>query len=383
MNSISIYIHIPFCIKKCKYCDFLSAPAKKTVQEEYLLALKQEMIGEAEKYKDYTVKTVYIGGGTPSVVDPDGLCGIIKKLFEYYRVEEDAELSMEINPGTVNPDSLQKYRKAGINRLSIGLQSTHNRELELLGRIHTYEDFLIAYENARKAGFENINVDLMGALPGQSLTDYEESLKRVISLKPEHISTYSLIVEENTEFYKIYGEEKEKIERTGEGYGILPSEETEREMAALAETMLTKEGYRHYEISNYAKEGKACKHNIVYWKRGNYIGFGLGAASLFENTRFTNTKNLTDYLKNPVDKREVEKLSVKDCMEEFMFLGLRMYEGVNDSDFIDCFGKSMYTCYKAVIDKNKEEGLLMGRENLRLTDKGFCFANYIMAQFLL
>lgn len=382
MNNISIYIHIPFCLKKCKYCDFLSAPASKPVQEAYLHALTEEIIQKSIQYKDYVVNTIYIGGGTPSVVEAGLLCSLLHTLFIHYCIKENAEISMEINPGTVTKDTLKLYKEAGINRLSIGLQSTDNKELMLLGRIHTYEDFLITYQNAREVGFDNINIDLMQALPGQTLENYRKNLERVISLKPEHISAYSLIVEEGTRFYELYGEEKELLEKTGEGLGNLPDEEQEREMSRLTDDLLKEAGYRHYEISNYARKDKECKHNLVYWRRKAYIGFGLGAASLFEDVRWCNEKVLDTYIGNPLAEPEREYLTKEDAMAEFMFLGLRTYDGVRDEDFKEAFGESMYAHYGSIIDKNKKEGLLTGTHTLVLTPKGFCFANYVMAQFL-
>ena len=365
MKSISIYIHIPFCVKKCQYCDFLSAPADSRAQEVYLRALKQEIREQAARYREYEVQTVFIGGGTPTAVPCENLCEVLKTVFTCYRVNPHAEISMEANPGTVTKETLLSYRKAGINRISIGLQSADDVELKLLGRIHTYRDFQQTYRWAQEAGFTNINLDIMSALPGQSVENYKKTLETVLSLKPQHISAYSLIVEEGTPFYEKYGQESEKLQATGEKQPDLPSEEEEREMYALTEKLLAAAGYHRYEISNYALPGRECRHNLVYWKRGNYVGFGLGAASMVENVRFENIREMQEYLAEyagmpdaePVfaevaqgDKQalsneqefslredthseneqelsireNVHPLSPQEQMEETMFLGLRL-----------------------------------------------------------
>ncbi len=300
-KPISIYIHIPFCIKKCQYCDFLSAPADSRTQEEYLRALEGEIRKKAAAYRDYTVKTVYIGGGTPTAVPYEKLCHVLEVLWQAFSIGEEqpmerkismeVEISMEANPGTVSGEALREYRRAGINRLSIGLQSADDRELARLGRIHSYADFLETYSLAVQAGFQNINVDLMAALPKQKPRDYADTVKKVLFLapKPTHISAYSLIIEEGTPFYEKYGLEWERRERTGETPLHLPSEEEEREMYRITEKLLKEAGYHRYEISNYSLSGYECRHNKVYWQRGDYVGFGLGAASMVENIRFRNT----------------------------------------------------------------------------------------------
>lgn len=419
MKSISIYIHIPFCVKKCQYCDFLSAPADSRAQEVYLRALKQEIREQAARYREYEVQTVFIGGGTPTAVPCEKLCEVLKTVFTCYRVNPQAEISMEANPGTVTKEALLSYRKAGINRLSIGLQSTDDGELKLLGRIHTYRDFLQTYRWAQEAGFTNINLDIMSALPGQSVENYKKTLETVLSLRPQHISAYSLIVEEGTPFYEKYGQESEKLQATGEKQPDLPSEEEEREMYALTEKLLAAAGYHRYEISNYALPGRECRHNLVYWKRGNYVGFGLGAASMVENVRFENTQEMQEYLAEyagvpdaePVsagvaqgDEQElslredthsenaqefsirenVHPLSPQEQMEETMFLGLRLTEGVSKAEFHRQFGVSMEQIYGEVIRENIAQGLLIDEAGyLRLTREGMDLSNYVMAQFLL
>lgn len=425
MKSISIYIHIPFCVKKCQYCDFLSAPADSRAQEVYLRALKQEIREQAARYREYEVQTVFIGGGTPTAVPCEKLCEVLKTVFTCYRVNPQAEISMEANPGTVTKEALLSYRKAGINRLSIGLQSTDDGELKLLGRIHTYRDFLQTYRWAQEAGFTNINLDIMSALPGQSVENYKKSLETVLSLRPQHISAYSLIVEEGTPFYEKYGQESEKLQATGEKQPDLPSEEEEREMYALTEKLLAAAGYHRYEISNYALPGRECRHNLVYWKRGNYVGFGLGAASMVENVRFENIREMQEYLAEyagmpdaePVSadaaqgdeqvlsneqefslredthseneqefsiRENVHPLSQQEQMEETMFLGLRLTEGVSKAEFHRQFGVSMEQIYGEVIQENIAQGLLADEAGyLRLTREGMDLSNYVMAQFLL
>ena len=439
MKSISIYIHIPFCVKKCQYCDFLSAPADSRAQEVYLRALKQEIREHAVRYREYEVQTVFIGGGTPTAVPCENLCEVLKTVFSFYRMNPHAEISMEANPGTVTKEALLSYRKAGINRISIGLQSADDVELKLLGRIHTYRDFQQTYRWAQEAGFTNINLDIMSALPGQSVENYKKTLETVLSLKPQHISAYSLIVEEGTPFYEKYGQESEKLQATGEKQPDLPSEEEEREMYALTEKLLAAAGYHRYEISNYALPGRECRHNLVYWKRGNYVGFGLGAASMVENVRFENIREMQEYLaeyagmpdaepvfaevaqgdaqvlpneqefslredthsenEQELSLREdthseneqelsirenVHLLSLQEQMEETMFLGLRLTEGVSKTEFHRQFGVSMEQIYGEVIRKNTAKGLLIDEAGyIRLTREGMDLSNYVMAQFLL
>lgn len=439
MKSISIYIHIPFCVKKCQYCDFLSAPADSRAQEVYLRALKQEIREQAARYREYEVQTVFIGGGTPTAVPCENLCEVLKTVFSFYRMNPHAEISMEANPGTVTKEALLSYRKAGINRISIGLQSADDVELKLLGRIHTYRDFQQTYRWAQEAGFTNINLDIMSALPGQSVENYKKTLETVLSLKPQHISAYSLIVEEGTPFYEKYGQESEKLQATGEKQPDLPSEEEEREMYALTEKLLAAAGYHRYEISNYALPGRECRHNLVYWKRGNYVGFGLGAASMVENVRFENIREMQEYLaeyagmpdaepvfaevaqgdaqvllnEQEISLREdthseneqelstwedvnsgetqqifqgenVHPLSPQEQMEETMFLGLRLTEGVSKAEFHRQFGVSMEQIYGEVIRKNTAKGLLIDEAGyVCLTREGMDLSNYVMAQFLL
>ena len=353
-KKIEIYIHIPFCVRKCSYCDFLSFPADEEIKDRYMEALCHELSEKSREYKAYHITSIFIGGGTPSCVKPEWITKILEILNICYRVEEDAEITMEINPGTVDKRALEMYYKAGINRLSLGLQSVRCEELACLGRIHSYEQFLDAYFAARAVGFMNINVDLMSGLPGQTTADCLESLEKVTSLMPppEHISAYSLIIEEGTPFFREY--EKGGLK--------LPNEDTEREMYEVTRKVLYKMGYEQYEISNYAKPGYQCRHNTGYWLRTNYRGFGIGAASLVENVRFKNTDDLTEYITEPlcaVTDRQV--LTKQEQMEETIFLGLRLTRGVSYSIFEQTFRCSMESVYGEVIEKHVRQGILPGQ----------------------
>ena len=380
-SSLSIYIHIPFCVQKCAYCDFLSAPATLEVQEQYLHMLMQEIRQKAMEYAaDHIVKTIFIGGGTPTCVSADLLCEMLSVVRECFEVKPEAEISMECNPGTVDEEKFKKYRAAGINRLSIGLQSTQDDLLQKLGRIHSYEQFLETYQAARSAGFSNINIDLMSALPGQTLPDYEETLHKVLALKPEHISAYSLIIEEGTPFYDMDLD--------------LPDEDTERLMYERTETILQEQGYERYEISNYALPGKECRHNQVYWERGEYLGVGLGASSLLrkmENKelpyaaeiRTKNNSDLNSYLQGDFSSEEEIALTRREAMEEFFFLGLRQMKGVSLIQFAEEFGEDTIEWFNEAIGRSLREGLLIqegGR--LYLSKKGIDVSNTVFARFL-
>lgn len=385
-RPLSLYIHIPFCIKKCAYCDFLSAPASAAIQKEYVKALKCEIAAEAESGAGYEVVSVFFGGGTPSILETGEIKGILKTISNVFCLRQNAEITVECNPGTLDKEKLCSYQQAGVNRLSIGLQSADNKELKEIGRIHTWEDFLHSYDMAREQGFANINVDLISALPGQSLASYENTLKKVIALQPEHISAYSLIIEEGTPFYKRYKQETNAEEKAA--YSPLPDEETERQMYKRTAELLGQAGYVRYEISNYAKKGRECQHNIVYWKRGEYLGFGLGAASFFQGNRFLRERELKEYLQliktGKQTKREIQKLDETDAMEEFMFLGLRMIRGIKKEEFKKEFGRDINQIYKKVLEKYKRTGLLEEKDGwLRLTERGIDVSNVIFADFIL
>ena len=343
-KSLELYVHIPFCVRKCEYCDFLSAPAGADTQQEYVRNLLLEIAQKGVHCTDYEVITIFFGGGTPSILKAGWIADILDVIHRNFKVRKDAEITIECNPGTLTFEKLSIYKSAGINRISVGLQSASDAELRELGRIHTYEDFLKSYDLIRKKGFSNVNIDLMAALPGQTLKSYEQTLRRVLALKPEHISAYSLIIEEGTPFYEKY-EADELLREKGEKPQMLPSEETERLMYERTKELLLAHGYERYEISNYARRGYACRHNIGYWRRENYLGFGLGSASLLENERFHNTTDLTDYLGGDYLAYEQEKLDKKSQMEEFMFLGLRMTDGISTECFRQTFGLTVELVY--------------------------------------
>ncbi len=376
-KELSIYIHIPFCVQKCLYCDFLSAPASKEVRQQYVKMLCREIREASASYVNYKVKTVFFGGGTPSILEGSQIREIMNAV-RCFRLEEDCEISLEANPGTVTPEKLGQYKEAGINRLSIGLQSLIDEELRALGRIHSSGDFYDTYECAVKTGFNNINIDLMTAIPLQTKESCIATLKGVLALRPApvHISVYSLIVEEGTPFF--------------ENTPPLPDEEADRELYKITNDILSDAGYQRYEISNYAQNGFACRHNQVYWQRGNYLGFGIGAASLIENVRFSHGRSLEEYLKKGGVKENIQKLSLKEQMEEFMFLGLRMTEGVSRKKFSDSFGQNLDQVYPGIVEKYEKLGLLKaetcsgGRdERISLTEHGIDVSNVIMADFLL
>lgn len=372
-NSLELYFHIPFCIKKCEYCDFLSGHATRTRQEDYIYALLREMKTISEKEKR-SVDTIFIGGGTPSVPDCDVMEKFLKGMREDFNVSPDAEITIEANPGTLTPEKLQLYRKYGINRISIGLQSPKDKELKILGRIHNYSQFLESYHMAREAGFSNINIDLMFAIPGQTCKGWLENLRTVAELGPEHISAYSLIIEEGTPFYK------KELD--------LPDEDSEYIMYEDTGRILGEYGYLQYEISNYAKKGCRCRHNEGYWTRMDYLGLGLGAASLLGNRRFSNTDSMEEYLKNSGSPEKIRKnqenLSTYDEMAEFMFLGLRMTEGISVKRFQECFGVPIEKIYGKVIDGYKKQGLLIEKNGrIFLSRPGIHVSNTIMADFLL
>ena len=382
-KSLELYVHIPFCVRKCEYCDFLSAPAGADTQQEYVRNLLLEIEQKGVRCTDYEVTTIFFGGGTPSILKAGWIADILDAIHRNFKVRKDAEITIECNPGTLTFEKLSIYKSAGINRISVGLQSASDAELRELGRVHTYEDFLKSYDLIRKKGFSNVNIDLMAALPGQTLKSYEQTLRRVLALKPEHISAYSLIIEEGTPFYEKY-EADELLREKGEKPQMLPSEETERLMYERTKELLFAHGYERYEISNYARRGYACRHNIGYWRRENYLGFGLGSASLLENERFHNTTDLTDYLGGDYLAYEQEKLDKKSQMEEFMFLGLRMTDGISTECFRQTFGLTVELVYGPVLEQQIADQLLRKEDGrIFLTERGLDVSNYVMAQFLL
>ena len=381
-KNLQIYVHIPFCVQKCLYCDFLSFAAEERVQEDYVNALLEEIRHYGEKMTDYDVTTIYIGGGTPSYVNHVWIETVLAEIYENFSIKPNVEISIECNPGTLSSWKLGAYKSAGINRLSIGLQSANNEELKLLGRIHTYEDFLKSYEMARAAGFDNINVDLMSGLPKQNVTKFLETLYQIIKLRPEHISAYSLIIEKGTPFYDSYKFDLVK-QQAGMKTDFLPSEDEEYRIYKATQEVLKQNGYVQYETSNYAQKGYECRHNIGYWTRENYLGVGLGAASLIENVRYTNTSNIDTYMQGEWVAVE-EPITRKAQMEEFMFLGLRMNEGVSREDFENNFNISIEAIYREPLEELKQKELLVARAGrIFLTDKGRDLSNYCLAKFLL
>ena len=379
-RKLELYIHIPFCERKCRYCDFLSAPADETTRRAYVNQLIEEIRAQATVYPDYQISTVFLGGGTPSCLSGQQILNILSAVYESFAVDSDAEITIECNPGTLDAGKLEYFREAGINRVSLGLQSADNEELQLLGRIHTYEDFLQSFQLLREAGFRNINVDLMSAIPHQSVEGWRNTLRKVLMLKPEHISAYSLILEPGTPFYDEYS--------TKEGQEELPDEDSEREMYALTKALLSQHGYHRYEISNYARPGFECRHNIGYWTGAEYLGVGLGASSMMVNHRFHSETDLQKYLEVRMHEdltplfQDVEALSLEDRMEEFMYLGLRMTEGVSGSDFMHTFGFNMFDVFAGPIRKNTVLKLLEVKlPTVRLTDKGTDLANRVFADF--
>lgn len=381
MKQMELYIHIPFCVRKCNYCDFLSKASDEETRRLYIDALCMEIANSRQKLSGYEISSIFIGGGTPSILSIDEITKVMLRVRECTSILPDCEITIECNPGTLDEEKLRNYRNLSVNRLSFGLQSTNAEELKLLGRIHTYEQFCDNYYMARELGFRNINIDLMSALPKQSLEQYEETLYKVINLNPEHISAYSLIVEENTAFDALYGEHGDRKEE-------LPSVELDRRMYERTKEILGQSGYERYEISNYAKPGYECRHNIGYWKRTEYLGLGLGASSLYQNQRFHNIEDMDQYViacnQNKSTWSEVETLSRKDAMEEFMFLGLRMCCGVQISEFEQQFHVPFSKIYGEITKKLLEEKVIcLDKDHLRLTEYGLDVSNAVFAEFIL
>ena len=383
-KELELYLHIPFCVKKCAYCDFLSGLQDEKTIERYVAALISEIeaCGNRQDFaRKYIITTIFIGGGTPSILCPEQIQRIFDTIKKTFSLSQNPEITIEANPGTVTGEKFEIYRQCGINRISFGLQSANNDELKLLGRIHTYADFLTRYFLARECGFDNINVDLISAIPKQTLGSWEYTLKRVVALEPEHISAYSLIVEEGTPFANRYGE-------GCPGEKDLPGEEEERKIYYRTEEILKQAGYHRYEISNYAKTGKESLHNLGYWERKEYLGLGLGAASLIENTRYHNTDNLNFYIEHSAEPNVIQEdrdeLSFTARMEEFMFLGLRKMQGVSEMEFALNFGKTIDESYNQQMAHLIEKGLLIRKDGrIMLTKKGIDVSNSVFSEFLI
>lgn len=375
MKEIGIYIHIPFCIKKCEYCDFISYCNKKEYVPQYINALKKEIKNNINK--EYKITTIYIGGGTPSSIEENYIADIIETIKlnmndEDLKDFENIEVTIEVNPGTVNKEKLQVYKKIGINRLSIGLQETHNELLKSIGRIHTYEEFIKTYNLARKIGFNNINVDLMIALPNQTIRDIKENLEKITKLNPEHISVYSLILEEGTPFYNKYNENKIK----------LPDEELERNMYWYVKNTLENNGYMHYEISNFSKKGFESKHNMNCWNQEEYLGFGVAAHSYNNKIRYSNTNSIEEYIKGS-NKIIHEEQTLEDMQKEYMLLGLRKIEGINIQKFKNKFAQNPIFIFKEQLNKLVyEELIIVDGNEIKLTNKGLDLANIVWEEFV-
>lgn len=377
-KTIGLYIHIPFCKSKCYYCDFLSKPNQEDYFQAYVQALDKEMLAYHKLLSDYVVTSIFIGGGTPTILPIELLQKIGIRLGELFFIDPKAEFTIESNPGTLSFEALSGLKKTGVNRLSIGLQAFQNRLLKKLGRVHTLEQFLQNYENALKVGFDNINIDLMFGLPEQETRDWEESLLKVIQLDPPHLSCYSLILEEGTPFFRMWDQ----------GHLLLPTEDDTLQMYRKCIQMLTDAGYEHYEISNFAKPQRKCKHNLRYWNCDEYVGLGVGAHSYFQGIRYHNQENLAQYIKESYCLQKLQKdpqtIHAKEAYEEYMFLGLRLIQGVSKEEFYHRFQRSMEEVYGSVLQKLVKLGLLKEEENnVKLTKRGLEVGNVVFEQFLL
>ena len=375
MKELGIYVHIPFCVKKCEYCDFASYSDKIRLAPQYIKALKEEIKQQSRKLLDVKIKTIYIGGGTPSYLKTEHIVEIvewIKAKFNINSEEEQPEITIEVNPGSIVREKLQEYKDVGINRLSIGLQSTEDRLLLKLGRIHNYSRFLQTYNLARQVGFENINIDLMIGLPEQTVIGVEDAICKVIELNPEHISVYSLIIEEGTKFYQLY--ENNRLD--------LPTEEEERRMYWTVKENLENNGYKHYEISNFAKTGYESKHNMDCWNQKEYIGFGAAAHSYIDNKRYSNSKTIEDYINN--NKVTIHEEQTKEMqMKEYMLLGLRKIEGVSIAEFKNKFIENPVYVFRNEFDKLVREELIeIDEDKIKLKNKGIDLANLVWEEFV-
>lgn len=374
-KKLGIYIHIPFCARKCNYCDFLSAPETRETKERYLSLLDREMQLYKEIVSAREADTLFIGGGTPSFLETDLTDKLLCSVKKWIPSENLKEFTIECNPNSVTEEKLNLYKEAGVTRISLGMQSACDEELKKLGRLHSVKEFEKTYELVRKHGFERVNIDVMAAIPGQTIGSYKHTLEYVVGLSPEHISSYSLIIEEGTPFYEKYRENPPV------------DEDTDRQMYDLTKEILGRHGYHRYEISNYAKEGQECIHNLKYWQGGDYLGLGLGAASCMEHERWSNVRGLTDYEdricrgQKPVE--QTEELGEEEQKAEFMFLGLRCMEGVSAERFEKKFHQSVEERYGKVLHKYENMGLMrLVNGNWQLTEQGIDVSNHIFADFL-
>lgn len=378
MEELGIYIHIPFCKQKCFYCDFCSFANKNEMQEKYVEAVINEIKNITHKEK-YTVTTIYFGGGTPSILNPEYIKNILQEIESSFKILDDAEITIEINPGTVNEEKLKKYKEYGINRLSIGLQSANDKILKKIGRIHDYKQFEETFFYARKCGFKNINVDLMIGLPTQTIEDVKQTLEKIIQKNPEHISVYSLIIEEGTIIEKLINENKLQ----------LPDEETERIMYWTVVNELKENGYNQYEISNFSKKTHESKHNTNCWKQKQYIGLGTSAHSYLNKKRYSNTNNIEEYIKNIQENNISKNITIHEeqteesTMNEYMLLGLRMIQGININEFKQKFKTDPTIKYKKILEKLQKENLIqITKTSIKLTKQGIDFGNIVWEEFL-
>ncbi len=390
-KDLELYIHIPFCVRKCNYCDFLSFESDEEARRNYVRALCNEIEFYGQNIpEEYEISTIFVGGGTPSILETPLMTEVFEKIYNTFSIKKDAEITIECNPGTVGSEKLAVYKQLGVNRISFGLQSANNDELKLLGRIHTFENFISSYESALKIGIDNINIDVMYGLPKQTIKNLRYTFFKVLMLKPKHISCYSLIIEEGTKFYSTYKEESLR-QRQGLNTFILPTEDLLVEMTSFINAILKERSIYQYEISNYARRGYECKHNIGYWKRVPYIGLGLGASSLFEGSRFKNVTSMRDYISAwsnaNVDIKtlysEVENLSRDEQMSEFMILGMRMNQGVNKADFYNCFNANLDVIFEKELQSLVNQGLVVGDyEGYKPTRRGLELQNVIAEMFI-
>lgn len=377
MRQLGVYIHFPFCARKCHYCDFPSYQGMEQWMEPYLEALFRELLQWKEKVCDCSVKSIYLGGGTPTLFSGEQIAGVLDACFMSFNVQEDAEITIEANPGTVDPDKLSALRKAGVNRLSIGLQAWQDKHLRFLGRIHSSGDFVKSLMDAKEVGFDNINVDVMFALPHQTIEDWLETLEKVCSFDVQHISMYSLKVENGTPLHRWYEE----------GKFSLPTQEEDRLMYYKGKEFVSGFGFRQYEISNFAIPGRECVHNLIYWHNEEYIGCGSGAHSYFNNERFSNTSDVREYIRaiNSGTQRISyrEKIEEKDERFETIMLGLRLVEGVDKQRYKARFGRCIEYYYGEAIKKLVKQGLLIDDgASIRLTEKGMDVQNVVLLEFM-
>ncbi len=380
MKELGIYIHIPFCVRKCYYCDFVSYTNKQEMVKEYVKCLKKEI--DSYNLDKYEVTTIYIGGGTPSFIESSYIKEIIDclkdKLQNNNTKFNEIETTIEVNPGTVNLEKLKQYKEVGINRISIGLQSSNDKLLKEIGRIHKYEEFLKTYNMAREVGFKNINVDLMIGLPNQTIEDLKNTIENIINLNPEHISVYSLILEENTKMEELV--EKEKVK--------LPEEDIERQMYWYVKNKLELNKYFQYEISNFSKNEKESRHNLNCWEQKEYIGLGVAAHSYIERKRYSNTNNIEEYIQNiksnniPINRTIHEIQDIEIAKKEYMMLGLRKINGVSIKKFKEKYGENPIYIFRKELDKLVKENLIeIDLDNIKLTNKGLDFANLVFEEF--